>query len=178
MLRHLLIFGICAAASASIPILLETRPGLLAGWTEAKTDAPEMVPVDAPRSPKSVTGRKAVVEADASGHFVAEFRINGRRVTGVVDTGATYVAMNASTARSLGIALKPANFSHEVNTANGKAMAAAAIIKTIEIGRVEARDVQAVVLEDRALDTTLIGMSFLRSLSKYEVSNGALLLVQ
>jgi aspartyl protease family protein len=35
-----------------------------------------------------------------------------------------------------------------------------------------------VVLDDRALRTNLIGMSFLQRLAKYQVENGTLLLVQ
>lgn len=34
------------------------------------------------------------------------------------------------------------------------------------------------MLEDAALDGTLVGMSFLNRLSKFQVENGALLLVQ
>jgi aspartyl protease family protein len=38
--------------------------------------------------------------------------------------------------------------------------------------------VPAVVLEDSALSGTLVGMSFLKRLSKYQVQNGAMVLQQ
>ena len=63
-----------------------------------------------------------------------------------------------------------------VTTANGRAKAATARIDRIEIGPIRQRNVEAIVLEDSALSGTLIGMSFLRRLSKVEVVNGALVM--
>ena len=51
-------------------------------------------------------------------------------------------------------------------------------IERLQIGRILVEDVEAVVLQDKALDGTLIGVSFLKRLAKYQVENGALLLVQ
>ena len=51
-------------------------------------------------------------------------------------------------------------------------------IDRLQIGKITVNGVQAVVLDDRALSTNLIGMSFLTRLAKYEVQNGSLLLVQ
>ena len=63
-------------------------------------------------------------------------------------------------------------------TANGNARAAGVIIENMQIGRIAIGNVQAVVLEDEALSGTLIGMSFLKQLSKFQVEDGSLLLVQ
>ena len=90
--------------------------------------------------------------------------MNGKTVKALVDTGATMVAINKSTARRLGINVSPADFIYEVNTANGKAKVAPAVIREIQIGRVKVRDVEAAVLEDKALDGTLLGMTFLKRL--------------
>ncbi len=65
-----------------------------------------------------------------------------------------------------------------VTTANGEVKAASVTIETLQIGRITLDDVQAVVLEDKALGDTLIGMSFLKRLGKFSVEDGALLLVQ
>ena len=62
--------------------------------------------------------------------------------------------------------------------ANGITRAAGIVIERIQIGRIMVEDVQAAVLDDDALDGTLVGMSFLNRLSKFHVENGALLLVQ
>ena len=123
-------------------------------------------------------GRTARIDADARGHFVTTAKMNGRRIEVLVDTGATTVAINKSTARRLGIRLKKSDFKYTVNTANGQTKAASATIDRISIGRVSVKDVQAAVLDDRALDGTLLGMSFLKELRKFEISNGELVLTQ
>ncbi len=83
-----------------------------------------------------------------------------------------------STARRIGLELLPDDFRHEVETANGRTRAAFATLSSLQIGRVHLEGVEAVVLEDRALASTLIGMSFLNRLKTYKVENGALILEQ
>jgi aspartyl protease family protein len=123
-------------------------------------------------------GRSTRIAADARGHFIAKARLNGRPVDVLVDTGATLVAINESTARRIGLKLSATDFKYKVNTANGQTMAAAANIGEIEIGRVIAHDVQASVLKDSALEGILLGMSFLNKLKRVEVAGGQLVLTQ
>ena len=56
--------------------------------------------------------------------------------------------------------------------------AAPAVLNRIEIGGISVRDVQALVLPDKALSGTLIGMTFLSRLSSFRVEDGALHLVR
>lgn len=188
MLRKLLMVGVVAGSAASIPIIYQSNPDTFHNLVqsavqgdEAQTknaSSPITVAAPKPRQEELPLGRKVRVSVDPMGHFVAEFRLNGRRVDAMVDTGATLVAINASTARRIGINLIPADFKYEVTTANGKARAAGAMIDRLQIGRIAVDNVQAVVLDDEALKGTLIGMSFLKELSKFQVEDGALLLVQ
>ena len=96
----------------------------------------------------------------------------------MIDTGATLVAINETIARRAGITLSASDFKYEVDTANGKVRAAAAKIDSLQVGRIYVTDVQAVVLEDKALSKALIGMSFLSRLDTYRVENGTLVLEQ
>ena len=186
MLRKLLIVGLCAGASASIPALYESNPAAFDRLLKPAVgeDAPEPAPpialnTVAPQEETEILpGRKVRMPVDERGHFSGEFKLNGRRVNAMIDTGATVVAINLSTARRIGLSLLPNDFKHSVNTANGTTRAAAVTIDSLQIGRIFVRDVQAVVLDDRALSGTLIGVSFLNRLARYEVENGALLLVQ
>ena len=50
--------------------------------------------------------------------------------------------------------------------------------RATRVGGIVVRDVQAVVLDDRALSGTLVGMSFLKGLRRFQVENGRLLLEQ
>ena len=125
-----------------------------------------------------IYGRKARLKMDNRGHFVTNAKMNGRTVEVLVDTGATSVAINKKTARRLGIMLKASDFKYTVNTANGTTKAASATIDRIQIGNVTVKNVQAAVLDDKALSSTLLGMSFLGQLRSFEVKNQELLLVQ
>ena len=126
----------------------------------------------------SYNGRKTRIKMDNRGHFVTTAKMNGRRVEVLVDTGATSVAINKSTAKRLGIHLVASDFKYTVSTANGNTKAAAAVIERIDIGRVTVKNVRAAVLQDKALDGTLLGMTFLGALRSFEVKNRELVLVQ
>ena len=71
-----------------------------------------------------------------------------------------------------------ARFGFQGTSIDRIARAAGVTIQRLQIGRISVDNVEAVVLDDKALDGTLIGVSFLKRLSKYQVENGALLLVQ
>ncbi|WP_417409123.1 retropepsin-like aspartic protease family protein [Hoeflea sp.] len=121
--------------------------------------------------------RAALVPITREGHYSADFRINGRSVKGLIDTGATYVAINASTARHLGLNLSRSDFKHQVQTANGKTGAALVNLERMEIGAISVGNVEAFVLEDKALTSTLIGMSFMSKLQSYRVRNSTMELI-
>ncbi|WP_214476826.1 TIGR02281 family clan AA aspartic protease [Mesorhizobium sp. dw_380] len=189
MLRKLLILSVFAGASASIPVVYQSNPqvfeNLLKTAVAARPGAvvqpqPNVNLASVPAKPATPlpTGRKVVVNADARGHFSSIFKLNGRQVDGMIDTGATLVAVNTSTARRIGLSLNPSDFSHEVNTANGSIKAAVVMIDRLQIGSISIDDVQAIVLDDKALGTNLIGMSFLNRLDKFQAENGTLLLAQ
>ncbi|PSJ55696.1 retropepsin-like aspartic protease family protein [Kumtagia ephedrae] len=187
MLRRTLIFAaLCVGTSASVPLFLQGGSESIQTLLPSNAEAPmaESAVARIETRPAAVAtaaspgGRKVEIAADARGHYLADFRINGRKVEALIDTGATAVAMNLTTARRLGVALRPSDLTGAVNTANGKARAAAAMLERVEIGRISVENVQAVVLEDRALDTVLIGMTFLNRLKTFRVDQGRLTLAQ
>lgn len=124
------------------------------------------------------SGRKVQIKAGHGGHYFTEVRMNNRTVKVLVDTGATMVAINETTARKIGIRLKSSDFKYKVNTANGTAKMANATIREIRIGNIRVQNVRAGILRDSALSTTLLGMSFLNQLKRFGVSNQTLLLEQ
>ena len=155
-------------------------PDIATHYLAATGKAPEEVKVEKVSVPAGqdaarYTGnRSAVIDSDASGHFTGLFAINGRKAKGIVDTGASMVAINVSTAQRIGIDKAKLDFRYAVETANGKARAAYIRLDRIEIGPVRIENVGAMVLEAKALSSTLIGMSFLKALSSYKVEEGKL----
>lgn len=188
MTRKLLALSVSVGLAASVPLVYQANPelfhNLASGGLTQITAAPEeerpipVVNLAALPSQKQLTGRRVELTMGARGHFMGDFRINGRRVEAMIDTGATLVAFNESTARKVGIKLSPDDFRYRIETANGVALAASADLESLEIGRIRVEGVKAVVLQDRALNDILIGMSFLNRLDKFKVENGSMLLEQ
>ncbi len=182
MWRYVIGLGIAGLVSAQILIAhLENKSKLAEAEPIAvnQTQQPtQNVATTTASNSFSYAGRKTKIDMDNRGHFVTRAKMNNRSVEVLVDTGATSVAINKSTARRLGIHLAKADFKYEVSTANGKTKAALAVIDRIQIGRVEVKNVRAAVLEDKALNSTLLGMTFLKELKAFEVRDKQLILTQ
>lgn len=127
----------------------------------------------------AATGLRSVtVERDARGHFEIDGRIDGRRLTFVVDTGASVIALTASAAAQLGIHPARSEFVAEVRTANGTVRGAPTQLDSVQVGELTVRDVTAIVLPDEALSDNLLGLSFLSRLRRFEYNGGKLVLEQ
>lgn len=108
------------------------------------------------------------------GHFEIEGQINGADVPMIFDTGASAVVLTSADARKAGIDTTDLRFDIPVSTANGTGRAASVVLDRIEIGGIVRERVRAFVAEADALDTSLLGMSFLETLSRYAVSSNSL----
>jgi aspartyl protease family protein len=114
-----------------------------------------------PNHALSATAAEVVLERNRSGHYVADGEINGERVTFLVDTGATTVALPMSLARRLGLTLGAAV---TVQTANGPKVAYQTRLRSVRLGGIELADVPAIASEGMEGAGVLLGMSFLRHL--------------
>ena len=122
--------------------------------------------------------RSLSLRAGTNGHFNTRAEMNGRSVDVMVDTGASLVSLSYEDARSAGIYLNDADFKYRSSTANGTARIAIVTLDRVQIGDIEVRDVQAAVAEPGKLGTTLLGMSFLSKLRRFEMRGSELLLVE
>jgi aspartyl protease family protein len=169
--RLLVFFGIVAALAVVAP---SVAPMLLAAAMGGAGGTP---PADA-RSGPAVSSHQATLRADRLGHFAANAVVNGRSTEMLVDTGASVVALTPATARRLGIHPAAGDYSLSMSTANGLASAAAVVLDEIRIGDVTVRQVPAVVFAGDGLGVDLLGMTFLKRLTRFEVGGGQLVLVQ
>jgi aspartyl protease family protein len=122
--------------------------------------------------------RSVIVSRDSRGQFEVDAIVNGRRLGFMVDTGASVVALTARDAARLGIRPAQNAFVAEVRTANGKVRAASARLDAVQVGPLEVRDIEALVLPDEALSDNLLGLAFLARLRRFEYSEGKLVLEQ
>jgi aspartyl protease family protein len=105
--------------------------------------------------------RTASIPRGTNGHFETDVVVNGRRISFMVDTGASVIALREEEASRLGLRPAQRDYTMKVSTANGVILAAPVALRSVELGGILVRDVAAVVLPDGALGQNLLGMSFL-----------------
>src|SRR4051794_19836587 len=128
--------------------------------------------------PAPAGGRTLIIPRDARGHFQAEGRIEGQRISFMVDTGASLIALNEKSAARFGLRPQRGDYNAVVSTANGTIKAARTTLAMVELGGLVVRDVEAMVLPDDALSENLLGLSFLSKLKRFEYAGGKMVLEQ
>ena len=127
----------------------------------------------------ALAGRRSLsIPRDARGHFATEGRIDGQRIAFMVDTGASVIALNESSAARFGLRPARGDYRATVTTANGTVKAAPTHLAMVDVGGLIVRDVDAMVLPDEALSENLLGLSFLSKLKRFEYANGKMVLEQ
>ena len=121
-------------------------------------------------------GTVVKIAAGRRGHYHADAEINGRPVEVMIDTGATMVALTYEDAERAGLFVTPSDFTGRVSTANGTTRVAPVTLDRVSIGDITVRNVPAAVLERGRLRTSLLGMSFLNRLSRFDMRSGELVL--
>ncbi|GAC1332765.1 MAG: hypothetical protein NVSMB26_12930 [Beijerinckiaceae bacterium] len=145
--------------------------------------APPVVPVAARRvepthEPDAFGFRRIDLPIGRDGHFHADVDIDGRHVPMLVDTGASYIALSARDADFLGVTPRPADFTLTMATANGLAKAAHVRLHAVHVDTLTLYDVDAIVAQPGAMNGSLLGMSFLRRLTRFEAQPDRLRLTQ
>lgn len=132
--------------------------------------------LDAPVAASYQRAERAEVRLvpDSRGHYSTSAWVNGRRVSMMVDTGATSIAFNYPTARRLGLDLERAQ-PISVSTANGIARAYRLKLDSVTIGGIKLHSVNATVHTDDFPRITLLGNSFLSRVDM-EQQRGVLIL--
>ncbi|MFO7603945.1 MAG: TIGR02281 family clan AA aspartic protease [Gammaproteobacteria bacterium] len=108
--------------------------------------------------------KRAQVEARIMrqhGMYSVAGSVNKQPVSFLVDTGATWVAMNSATARRLGIDFRYVGTPGWANTANGPVKTYKVKLDSVRVGEIELTQVEGAVLEGGSPQDILLGMSFL-----------------
>jgi aspartyl protease family protein len=129
---------------------------------------------------KSMSGFESSVtlKANQGGHFYARAHINGHPVAIMVDTGATVVALKYEDAEQLDLLPFSSDYTHTTLTANGIGRVAPVILDSVRIGDVEVSDLRGSIAEPGKQHITLLGMAFIRKLSRFELRGRELVLVE
>jgi aspartyl protease family protein len=171
-----------AAPAAAVPIPA-AAPTHVATAAPVKESAPTPAPTQKPAAPISRDSdafgfRRVDLPIGPGGHFRANVEIDGRTIPMLVDTGASYVALSAEDADRLGVTPRPSDFTMTMYTANGRAKAAPVRLHAVHVDTLSVYDVDAVVAQPGAMNGSLLGMSFLRRLTRFEAQPDRLRLIQ
>jgi aspartyl protease family protein len=168
MLRFAVITAIGAlAAAGAARALINYDPGPA---REAPLRGPQTSDPAAQPAPEAASLSKA-----PDGHFWAEGAVNGQRVRFLVDTGASSVALTSNDAQRLGFDLAGLDYDIPVRTANGESRAARVKLNSVSVAGARMANVDALVVK-HGLQVSLLGMSYLGRLSRFEASQNVLIL--
>ncbi len=117
-----------------------------------------------------------VVTRAADGHFGVLGMANQKQLLFLVDTGASFVTLSRDDARDAGLDPDALKYDLPIRTANGTMVAAGVELDRVTVGPIVRRHVRALVAPAGALDQSLLGMTFLDTLTSYSVSGDRLIL--
>ena len=168
MLKPLIVMS-CATVSA-----------VLAGMGFMKLDDHAAAPVaeaaSLPASDSAATdnGHATAIPKDQDGHFWANAVVNSHAVHFLVDTGATVVVLTEADAQRLGFDKTSLTYNRKVITAMGPTQAAQVTLSSVEVGESTVHNVEALIIPQGG--TSLLGMSYLGRLSRFEATPSSLIL--
>ncbi len=106
-------------------------------------------------------GGSVEIVMNGSGQFITSGQINGRVVEMLVDTGANTVSMTTADARQLGIDYLMDGKLGASATAGGIVKIWLVTLKSVQVGPITVRNVQASVRDAPRISPVLLGMTFL-----------------
>ena len=162
MAQYLKMFLAWLAIFAAIFVVLSFRPEMEMAWNRVKGEL-----TGAPR--QSVEGGEIRLVRQDDGHFWLRAQINGYATDMMVDSGASYTAINGDTARSAKLVLDSEDKAIELNTANGVIKARTATVKSMTVGTFQVSD-HDVVVSDGFGEINVVGMNFLDGFKSWTVT--------
>jgi aspartyl protease family protein len=165
-----------AVVAVAVVSALAAGQGLTAFAAAQRTEeTPLSQPVAISPAEPDPASSAAQVSKAKDGHYWAEAQVDGRWVHFLVDTGASTVALTRQDAQRLGFELDQLVYDRPVATANGKTLAAQVRLDRVSVAGARVDGVEALVVKD-GLSASLLGMSYLGRLSRFEATPTALIL--
>lgn len=121
-------------------------------------------------------GHTVEIARGHAGEFQVATQVNGTRVPMVLDTGASAVVLTQDAAKAAGLPLEMLAYTVNIETANGRARAAAVTLDRLGVGTIVEHAVPALIAQPGQLKTSLLGMSFLNRLESYSVTSDKVIL--
>ena len=124
-----------------------------------------------------VSGTETIIPLGPDGHYHAVLTINGHDVPAMIDTGASFTALEEATAERLVLAPNPGRLPTELSTANGVILARFGIARELKLGSVIVADAEIAITPNTQSPQAVVGMNLLSKLKSWRVEQGELHLV-
>ena len=129
-MRNIMIFAVVMAALGTFMAQMADK---MTATTPALADAASRK-ADSVETVGQSSSRSLSIPRDSRGHFETEGRIDGQRIGFMVDTGASVIALNESSAARFGLRPSRGDYNATVTTANGTVKAARTRLALVELG--------------------------------------------
>jgi aspartyl protease family protein len=116
-----------------------------------------------------------VLTESSGGNFFIFGEANGVRVRFLIDTGASDTVLSPSDAANIGIDVKELDFSRVYQTANGMGRGAPYTLESLSVGPISVSPMP-VSINEAEMNSSLLGMTFLRRLRSFEIQGRRLIL--
>jgi aspartyl protease family protein len=116
-----------------------------------------------------------VLTESQGGNFFIFGEANGVRVRFLIDTGASDTVLSPMDAQAIGIDLNALDFSRFYSTANGMGRGASYTLDELAVGPISISPMP-VSINGAEMNTSLLGMTFLRRLRSFEIQGRRLIL--
>ena len=133
---------------------------------------------------RDLTNRQSIVTAGTiavprspDGHYYVTAQINGVPIEFVIDTGATDMVLSQADATAAGLNPDTLRYLGSAMTANGQVRTAPVTLDKVNLSGIEDSNVRAVVNEG-AMDGSLLGMGYLSRFSNIQISDGQMILTR
>jgi aspartyl protease family protein len=160
--------GIWAALLVLLVLGYSLRGDVAALWSRL---GGELVPAQGQAAPDG----SLVFRKSNDGHFHIEADVEGTTLRFVLDTGASSIVLSPADAIRLGFDPAKLDYTVTTMTANGAGRAAPVELRYVAVGAIRLEKVRAMVNE-AAMDGSLLGMSFLARLGGFAVEGDRLVL--
>lgn len=117
------------------------------------------------------------VPVNRDGHFYLTLDVDDVPIRFVIDTGATDVVLSRDDAERLGYDMSTLGFQGAARTANGRVRTARVELENVGVGDLRDTTLPAWVNEGE-MDTSLLGMAYLKRFEKVEISKKMLVLTR
>ena len=160
-----------------VGIWLAIGLALIVGYSAKDSLAPiysQTIASLTPGTPAEIGDGRVVIKRSQSNDFVIKSNVNDAAIDFIFDTGASAVVLTYNDAIKAGFSPQKLSFGITVSTANGTTQTAPIRIGVLEVGSIRRENVRGLIAQQGDLRTSLLGMTFMDTLTSFQVTGDTL----